>query len=91
MMEMWPASNLGSLSLVCSDIPVHSATLLIKQWFVGAQTFSNARYGQGTGLIHLGGLQCTGSEIRLANCTRGSTAGCTHGDDAGLACNISKS
>ena len=60
-------------------------------WFVGAQTFLNARYGQGTGLIHLGSLQCTGNEARLADCPRGNTAGCTHRNDAGLSCNTSKS
>lgn len=58
-------------------------------FYVGAQTFPGARYGAGSGRIHLSSLRCTGSEARLADCPRGTTDGCTHQDDAGLMCNTS--
>ena len=47
-------------------------------------------YGPGVGPIHLGGLQCNGNEINLTNCNSGSTDGCTHQTDAGVACQPSK-
>ena len=56
----------------------------------GAIARSDAFYGAGSGLIYRNNLQCTGSELRLADCPHGSTATCTHQDDAGLTCNISK-
>ena len=57
---------------------------------IGAVVFSDAFFGAGSGQIYRNNLQCTGSELRLADCPHGSTATCTHQDDAGLMCNTSK-
>ena len=47
-------------------------------------------YGPGTGPIHLGSLQCTGTETSLTLCPSNSAMGCTHMNDAGVACQSSK-
>lgn len=57
---------------------------------VGAVAQSDAFYGAGSGQIYRNNLQCTGNELRLVDCPHSSTASCTHQDDAGLTCNISK-
>ena len=57
---------------------------------VGAVAVLDTRYGAGSGQIYRNSLQCSGSELRLVDCPHGSIASCTHQDDAGLACNISK-
>ena len=45
-------------------------------------------FGEGTGRIWLTNVQCTGSEIKLSNCTASSneTNSCTHAQDAGVRC-----
>lgn len=45
----------------------------------------------GTGPIHLGALQCTGTELILADCVNGSIASCSHQNDAGVVCQNSES
>lgn len=59
-----------------------------------ALAFLNARFGQGTGLIVLDQLACTGTETRLIDCShRGfNTTGssCGHDDDAGVRCTSSE-
>ena len=65
-------------------------TLLYILYNIGAIALSDAFYGAGSGLIYRNNLQCTGSELRLVDCPHSSTATCTHQDDAGLMCNISK-
>ena len=45
-----------------------------------------AAYGQGTGPVALGRLQCTGDESGLLACPSGGTGGCGHGRDAGAVC-----
>lgn len=55
-----------------------------------AVTYTDGRFGAGSGQFFLASLQCTGSEPRLVDCPRGSTAGCTHTTDAGLTCLPSK-
>ena len=53
-------------------------------------TYTDGRFGAGTGQFFLASLQCTGSEPRLVDCPRGSTAGCSHPTDAGVTCAPSK-
>ena len=55
-----------------------------------AITYANGRFGAGSGQFFLASLQCAGSEPRLVDCPRGSTAGCNHQSDAGLTCAPSK-
>ena len=67
-----------------------SEKLLLAIIFVGAQAFSNARFGRGTGSLLLDRLSCTGNEQSLLNCSHsgiGVTASyCGHDDDAGVRC-----
>ena len=52
-----------------------------------AQAFSNAFYGQGSGIIYLDNVQCSGSELDLFDCPGDTSPSCTHVDDAGVRCN----
>ena len=59
--------------------------------FIGAQSFSYARYGRGTGPSLLDQLGCTGSEKALLNCTHTEIGGftssyCRYYDDVGVRC-----
>ena len=56
--------------------------------FVGAQALYLARFGQGTGPIHLDNLICNSSESRLINCPHSGIGvhNCAHSEDAGLRC-----
>lgn len=91
MMETLLANSLASQGLVCDhgSLDIHIQVLNSFMCVLDAQTFPDARYGAGSGRIYIGSLQCTGSEARLTDCPRGTIDGCTHQDDAGLACNIS--
>ena len=56
--------------------------------FTGTLARSNAYYGQGSGLIMLTNIGCTGEELNLLNCTYygyGVTS-CSHSEDAGVLC-----
>ena len=62
--------------------------LLISEYNdVGAQAFSNAFYGQGSGSIYLDNVQCSGSELDLFDCPGDNTPSCTQADAAGVRCN----
>ena len=52
----------------------------------GAQAFSFAFFGQGSGPIHLDDVRCTGSERRLVDCTYTAIDNCIHFEDAGVRC-----
>ena len=54
----------------------------------GATAFSNAEFGQGTGPILLDGVNCVGTESRLADCPANPIGNhdCSHGEDAGVRC-----
>lgn len=48
---------------------------------------SSARYGPGSGPIHLDDLRCAGGESMLVSCRHaGNTHNCNHGEDAGVTC-----
>ena len=52
----------------------------------GAQAFSFAFFGQGSGPIHLDDVACTGSERRLIDCRYTAIDNCIHFEDAGVRC-----
>ncbi len=53
----------------------------------GAQIFSNAFFGQGSGPIGFTQLSCSGTEQTIADCPKEyDTSTCTHADDAGILC-----
>ena len=53
---------------------------------LGAASFINAHYGQGTGLVHLNYVQCSGSEQSLFQCPHNLISSCSHSEDAGIRC-----
>ena len=46
----------------------------------------DANFGQGTGRVSMGNVQCAGTEARLADCPVGFTVICHHNNDAGVRC-----
>ena len=53
-----------------------------------AEALGQAYFGEGTGMIWLNNVQCTGSERALINCTASISGinSCTHAQDAGVRC-----
>ncbi|XP_071111546.1 scavenger receptor cysteine-rich type 1 protein M130-like isoform X2 [Haliotis cracherodii] len=51
-------------------------------------SFSNARYGQGSGAIWMDDVTCTGRELSLANCSHRpyGLGDCSHDEDVGISC-----
>ena len=56
-----------------------------------ATAFYNAHFGRGSGAIVLDDVRCTGTEDSLVECPFDrSTADCTHSEDAGVRCQITR-
>ena len=54
---------------------------------VDATAYTNAHFGQGNGPIGLDNVGCSGSELRLVDCSYDShTSDCSHVEDAGVLC-----
>ena len=62
-----------------------SSVCLTSTILLGAQAYSNAYFGGGTGPILMASVSCHGEETHLANCTH-STPYCSHSEDAGVRC-----
>ncbi len=60
---------------------------------LGATSFINAQFGQGTGPILLDDLRCTGLEYRIFDCPGVpiEADNCAHSSDAGVRCVAGKS
>ena len=56
--------------------------------YLTSNAYHGAHFGQGTGPIWLDGVQCTGSETHLVNCTNRGIGrhNCGHHEDAGVQC-----
>ena len=58
--------------------------------FSAGQAYTNAYFGQGTGLIHLDNVQCAANDEKILHCPSGPilqvSSNCGHDDDAGVAC-----
>ena len=53
----------------------------------GAQAFTGAHFGSGTGPILRTGVQCNPYDMSLAGCHHNSdTEDCSHREDAGVSC-----
>ena len=53
----------------------------------GAEAYSQAQFGQGSGPIVLDDLDCNGDEVSILNCDFDQdTSDCTHFEDAGIRC-----
>ena len=91
-------AHLSPSDHICSVMAIHlHNALLISQTFhthhhttPAVVVYANAHYGQGTGLVLLRQLSCTGTEIRLVDCPHGGINGsqsvCSHSEDAGVRC-----
>lgn len=57
---------------------------------VGAQAFSFARFGPGSGAIVLENVACTGTESRLLDCPNNGIGihNCVHSEDASVRCSL---
>ncbi|XP_067661710.1 uncharacterized protein [Haliotis asinina] len=55
----------------------------------GGQAFPLARYGQGTGPIHLDDVRCDGDEERIDQCRMTTISNCQHSEDASVICDPS--
>lgn len=97
--HMWDSIDAG---VVCKQLGLASdgtlsneksfmfrVSIMIK-WlnFTGAEAFTQASFGEGTGRIWLDGVQCSGSERRLVNCVSNMSGinSCNHSQDAGVRC-----
>ena len=72
---------------------VHAVYLHCISICIGATSFSDAHFGQGSGDILLNNVDCSGTESSLLECSHpgiGAIGSCSHGDDAGVNCRESK-
>ena len=54
---------------------------------VDVVAYASAKFGQGSGPIHLDDVACRGDESRLTSCNHDtSTSDCYHSEDAGVFC-----
>lgn len=53
---------------------------------IGSQAFSRARFGIGTGPIHMDDVGCVGNENRLVDCSHTMKHNCRHSEDASVRC-----
>ena len=80
----------GAWGTVCDDSwGVPDAIVVCRQLgfsAIGPVARSRAFFGQGTGMIFLDDVACTGSETRLSDCTATTQHNCAHSEDAGVTC-----
>ncbi|XP_022092069.1 deleted in malignant brain tumors 1 protein-like [Acanthaster planci] len=79
----------GAWGTVCDDgWDLTDASVACRQlgYNHALSALGSAHFGQGTGAIVLDGVECTGRESRLQDCTSASYHNCDHGEDAGIVC-----
>ena len=60
-------------------------------FILGAVSLAFGFFGGAMGPIHIADLRCIGNESSLLDCHRDNTSNtCTHSEDAGVLCPISK-
>ncbi len=52
--------------------------------YIGAQSFGNAHFGEGSGPVYFDDVNCLGTEKALGNCSR--QRNCEHDEDASVKC-----
>ena len=53
---------------------------------LGAQPFTSAHFGEGSGQIVLDEVMCTGMEMSLISCPANVIHNCGHDEDVGVSC-----
>ena len=86
--EIYYSGNWGT---VCDDgWDSHDAAVVCHQLNLhGGYAYYNAHFGQGTGVIWLDNVGCSGSEPSLDQCSNrewGNLRSCSHAEDAGVRC-----
>ncbi|PNH03041.1 Neurotrypsin, partial [Tetrabaena socialis] len=80
----------GEWGTVCDDsFDDRAATVVCRQLgYAGGRAHWGAYFGEGTGPIHVTGLQCAGTEPSLAACSNGgwSPTTCDHSEDTSVVC-----
>ncbi|KAL4436061.1 hypothetical protein ABPG77_005509 [Micractinium sp. CCAP 211/92] len=81
----------GVWGTICDDYGTDAmATVACRQLGLGTAGIlkKNAFFGEGTGPIYMGALNCSGSETRLQDCIAlyGNEFSCRHYSDAGVVC-----
>ena len=71
-----------------ADASVACRQLGFSSW--GAIAHTNAAYGEGTGVVLLDDVRCTGEEAKLLECVQAAigVTTCDHERDAGIACGL---
>ena len=72
---------------------IHACIQLVFQntlfYCAGVSTYRSAHFGQGTGPIFMDDVACSGSELRLLDCSYDSdTSADSHSEDAGVRCQL---
>lgn len=60
--------------------------LYVLSYTIGAQSFSFAFFGEGTGPIQIDNVACIGSEPNILACSYEPIDNCVHSEDAGVRC-----
>lgn len=57
--------------------------------WIGANSYTNAQFGAGTGPIVMNSVQCNSSESKMMDCPFSLNHNCSHHEDAGVRCVVS--
>ena len=80
----------GAWNTVCDDSweNVDATVVCSKQGYRNGIAKLYAHYGQGTGLIMMDEVACSGHEARITDCSSAGffTHNCQHSEDAGVEC-----
>ena len=75
------------ISIALCHFSITVCSTFIPLYFTDATAYLSARFGQGTGPIHLDNVACTGTEDALVHCAYVSdSSDCFHFEDAGVLC-----
>ena len=71
--------------IICMQLVRNCNNLLYDQ-FAGAVAHRAAYFGQGSGPVHIGTIQCDGTEQTIMDCHLNYENNCVHSEDAGVEC-----
>lgn len=86
VMDLLSAGSLVSMRQVCPLKYIVGILLIMNHCFPDIEPLGNAYFGEGTGSIYFGNLNCNGSEERIVDCSSISPHSCHHSEDAGVRC-----